>query len=188
MQQVIKIIIAPWWIVCRWCGRMCGSAHQPKSVHSVARSALLGHLGAESGRTFDGAGRCDRSFGYVCWRLLVVFDTLTHDRRPVIQSYFRYDCIMRFSRDRTWCAPPSVIDLNVFISLLVFVTGNAFPDLVPPSNKVVYDTLGKLIRDRKVETCFAFYYFLILYLRFPILSCCLSCCHCWFRPLFFFQR
>nr|SVE76603.1 EOG090X0BW7 [Daphnia longispina] len=28
--------------------------------------------------------------------------------------------------------------------------GNAFPDLVPPSNKVVYDTLGKLIRDRKI--------------------------------------
>lgn len=28
--------------------------------------------------------------------------------------------------------------------------GNAFPDLVPPSNKVVYDTLGKLIRERKI--------------------------------------
>nr|SVE93218.1 EOG090X0BW7 [Moina brachiata] len=28
--------------------------------------------------------------------------------------------------------------------------GNAFPDLVPPANKIIYDTLGKLIRDRKI--------------------------------------
>ena len=30
------------------------------------------------------------------------------------------------------------------------ITGNTFPDLVPPGHKVIYDTLGKLIRDRKV--------------------------------------
>ena len=28
---------------------------------------------------------------------------------------------------------------------------DAFPDLVPPTHKVVYDTLGKLIRERKVR-------------------------------------
>ena len=33
---------------------------------------------------------------------------------------------------------------------VVRALGNAFPDLVPPTDKVVYDTLGKLIRDRKV--------------------------------------
>lgn len=39
----------------------------------------------------------------------------------------------------------------------LFHIGNAFPDLVPPGNKIVYDTLGKLIRDRKVSTSNSIY-------------------------------
>ena len=44
----------------------------------------------------------------------------------------------------------------VFVFFFLYFPGNAFPDLVPPSNKVVYDTLGKLIRDRKVRQTFEF--------------------------------
>ena len=45
---------------------------------------------------------------------------------------------------------------------VVTALGNAFPDLVPPTDKVVYDTLGKLIRDRKVSSFSHFHFFFYL--------------------------
>ena len=132
----------------RRCRRMCGAAHQPKSVHSAARSALLGHLGVESGRAIDRARRRDRSPRYV--RHNVQWWYWHSKRANVILLRFLHDCAntrQRLSSVRR----RYFILIFLYIHIFTWHTGNAFPDLVPPSNKVVYDTLGKLIRDRKVS-------------------------------------
>ncbi len=99
------------------------STHQPESVYSTAGGPLLGHLGAESGRALSGPGRRDRSTRYIT------------NHYSICGSFFLF------------------YNLMIYFTVLVRtnVLGNAFPDLVPPGHKVVYDTLGKLIRDRKVS-------------------------------------
>lgn len=53
---------------------------------------------------------------------------------------------------------------------VVRALANAFPDLVPPTDKVVYDTLGKLIRERKVIFFSSLFLLLesILYVHFAM--------------------